>query len=361
MSLEKARLLADKAIENSLNRVCGQIIHVNEILSYNEEANGDLHIHLENLDISHVEKEALVEDGLRKLALMMLDNPKIQKITAISWIVAMHPRTIKKMGFTIEGPISKKTRDLYFKNEERPISKAVMYREDFLNKYGPKNNEVSFNKLLDIQGGKKGKYFDVRMPISNSALVVKESLTKWRENSPPGTYKVNDLKQIKQDLKYLEENFREFIPKSQLVLGKNEKGEIVTYIVQERIEGENMEEPYYMESAQQQLRIFFKKVVDVYIKNIHYKNKETEPESILPDIQVSNFIFGISKKDYTRRPKLYFTDTYPLLRITPDRFLNFLLPLIVQRAPIQWQKACEEFRQDAENRVSKYLISHSKK
>lgn len=109
-------------------------ISVNKILSYG--ITGDnLHIHLRNLEISHNEKEILVQDGLRKLATLIANKPKIKKISATSWIVAKHPRTIQKMGFTIKGSISEEFQKKVFPNEKRPIYYAEMTREEFLAKY----------------------------------------------------------------------------------------------------------------------------------------------------------------------------------------------------------------------------------
>jgi hypothetical protein len=221
----------------------------------------------------------------------------------------------------------------------------------------PATDETPFSGLVDYAGG---KYFDAKIPVNDPDLVVKEALVKWRESLSPGTHNLNDFEQIKKDLSELKENFGEFMPQTQLVLGKNEKGEIVTYIIQERIEGKNLTELPFSAEAEQQLIVFLKKAVDVYIKNLQYKNSSPEIKSILPDIQITNFIFGVNKKDTTKTNKLYFIDSYPVSRITPQHFLKYFLPLVIKSTPPQWMNACEEFKREAESRINQYLAECSK-
>lgn len=77
-----------------------------------------------------------VENGLIKLAEIIKDNNSIEKVTATSWIVAKNPMLLEKLGFIIIGEISKEEKEgEEFKDEKRPVARAFMNREDFLNKY----------------------------------------------------------------------------------------------------------------------------------------------------------------------------------------------------------------------------------
>jgi hypothetical protein len=42
------------------------------------------------------------------------------------------------------------------------------------------------------------------------------------------------------------------------------------------------------------------------------------------------------------------------------RFLTYYLPLVVKGSPPQWRVVCEEFKQDAENRINQCLAEHQK-
>lgn len=83
-----------------------------------------------------------IEAGFSKLAEIVKKDKDIEKITATSWIVALRgsAKRLEKMGFTIVGPISKEEREKHFDNEKRLIAEAFISREDFLVRYGKKEN-----------------------------------------------------------------------------------------------------------------------------------------------------------------------------------------------------------------------------
>lgn len=132
---DKALDVGDKIMETSMGRDVDEFYPVNEILCFG--ISGDnLHIHFtEASRFNYAEKEAIVIDGLKNLAIIVASNPEIDKVTASSWMVARFPRQIKKLGFEIMGPISEEFRKEHFKDEKRPVHWAMMTREEFLAKY----------------------------------------------------------------------------------------------------------------------------------------------------------------------------------------------------------------------------------
>lgn len=84
-------------------------------------------------------KEEIVK-GLIELAKVIKLHPEIKKIYSISWIVAKNPILLERLGFTIEGQISEDEKKKHFTEETRPVAKAFMTSEDFLNRYGNTNN-----------------------------------------------------------------------------------------------------------------------------------------------------------------------------------------------------------------------------
>ncbi len=84
--------------------------------------------------IGNFKKEII--NGLIKLAELIKSYPNIKRVYAISWIVAKNPLLLEKLGFIIVGDISEEERKEHFLEENRPIAKAFMTREDLLAKYG---------------------------------------------------------------------------------------------------------------------------------------------------------------------------------------------------------------------------------
>ena len=121
-------------IKTSIGKATEEFAPVNEILTYGIYRD-NIHIHLNDLSVSHAEKQKLVQDGLRKLAIILQSKPEVNKVSATSWIVAKHPKSIQDLGFTVIGPISEEFRQKRFKNEKRPVHYAEMSRNEFLNIY----------------------------------------------------------------------------------------------------------------------------------------------------------------------------------------------------------------------------------
>lgn len=116
-------------VENS------DFLSLNEILFYGTDQ-GVVHIHLAPAKtLSFNERKRLVNEGLEKLAHIVREDENIKEIVATSWIIAQAPEIIEKLGFTVKGEIDPETKAKHFVDEDRPVGKAVMSREEFIAKY----------------------------------------------------------------------------------------------------------------------------------------------------------------------------------------------------------------------------------
>ena len=212
-------------------------------------------------------------------------------------------------------------------------------------------NEVPFVNLTDF---KEGRYSIVKLSEIYPDFVIKEARTEWQKELPPGTHPLNDPERITQDTKAIIENFGEFVPRTQLIKGKNEKGEIVMYTIQEKVMGNRINELEYSEEIAVKLQTFFDKVIDNYIKNLFYAPGENEPRSFYPDLILRNFILGKTQKDSVI--KLYYVDTYPIGGGTPSFVLSKVIPTLISRWPVQWRaflkKYAKKFEQSVQNFIS---------
>jgi hypothetical protein len=128
---------------------------LNEILYYGVDQD-IIHIHLKSVAELLKERgkkdgmarvEELLEDGLRKLAVVLEKNKDIQKVTAKSWLCASKSgrRRLEQLGFVWDGLISGEEKELYFKDpanakfgEEENVANMHMDKDAFLRKYGDK-------------------------------------------------------------------------------------------------------------------------------------------------------------------------------------------------------------------------------
>ncbi len=113
---------------------------VNHVVSYDIKGERlQLHLH-SSVDMSKSRVLAEFEDGLRKLAPIVEENQKIQKITALSWIVAVPGGAEllrRKFGFTVEKTVPKSVGEEDW-GDNRISGYAWISREDFLKRYGQK-------------------------------------------------------------------------------------------------------------------------------------------------------------------------------------------------------------------------------
>ena len=130
---------------------------LNDILSYGGTSRL-IHIHVlpkpEVLEGKRLREKveyvkSQIKAGLQKLAGLMETDPrwkKVQKVTAISWLVAKHPEVLEELKFTIEGEIDPELRASHFQNDTRKISVASITREAFLQEYGNKESWAAILK-----------------------------------------------------------------------------------------------------------------------------------------------------------------------------------------------------------------------
>ena len=218
----------------------------------------------------------------------------------------------------------------------------------------PENKEVPdqvpFNKLDKVG---EGKYFEVHLPIDDPGLVVKRARTRWADPENEGVHPLADLERIKTDIEILKDNFGDFIPDSQLVVGKNQQGEKTVYIIQDRIIGQDLGSLKFDESVNEQLKSFLEKCLDIYIKNLVYYGDNTQPKSLTLDLKGENFIFGTDKKKNNGN-RLYFIDTYPVEGSTPSEFIRGLDFESFTFSGF-WVRTILDFKRAAEIKMGEYL------
>lgn len=133
----------EKTERDTLND--GENLKLSEVLytSLGEVNNKGIAIHLASAAELIKEKgmgnfKREIENGLVKLAEIVEADPNIERIDAVSWIVAKNPVLLKRLGFTVVGEISEEEKGENFSDEKRPIAAAYINRKEFLAKYGKK-------------------------------------------------------------------------------------------------------------------------------------------------------------------------------------------------------------------------------
>ncbi len=221
-----------------------------------------------------------------------------------------------------------------------------------------RRNEVPFAGLSPT--GKKGKYFELKRLAQEPDVVVKEARTKWGFFDTEGVHPLNDLERIKADLAIVKDNFAEFIPETNLVVGKNEKGKKVVYIVQHKIHGQELKKIKGNEKVKAELRSFLDRVIQTYIKNLFYLKDSKEPQSVFPDVKGWNFIVGRNKKVGEQEDRLYFVDTYPVEGASVQDFVERYISQIVKPTfPSEYWSLIDEFRLKAAKQIREYLKEHN--
>lgn len=113
----------------------GEFVRINDIVSYGISGD-DLYIHFSPAeDMTLGKARELFTQGLHNLAKVLEKHDEVKVISATSWMVAAQPKLIERFGFTVEGPIDEETRMRDFALETRPVNRASISREDFLQKY----------------------------------------------------------------------------------------------------------------------------------------------------------------------------------------------------------------------------------
>lgn len=205
----------------------------------------------------------------------------------------------------------------------------------------------------------EGKYFLIKASASSPDIVVKVGRTEWQEGVSSGSHPLNNSQRIIEDTIAVLTNFKEFVPETRLIKSVNGKGEVVVYIVQDKVYGQRADEIEYSEKVIKQFQIFFDKVIDNYIKYLFYVSGEDEPRSFYPDLNIKNFIWGKVKDDYNI--KLYFVDTYPIGGGQPSFIISQVIPTLISRWPIGWREFLKEYAKKFEDRISDYILKNRDK
>src|SRR3989344_1428111 len=98
------RMHRENALSSDGNTKLSEVLYA----GLREGSKKDIEIHLASATefikekgIGNFKKE--VESGLVKLAEIIKSDPNIERISAVSWIVAKNPLLLRKLGFTIVG------------------------------------------------------------------------------------------------------------------------------------------------------------------------------------------------------------------------------------------------------------------
>jgi len=133
---EQPKIFED--VQARLGMEAGGFIPLNERVSYGVD-NDLVHFHLAASYEVKEQVPLLFLDAMQKLTKIVEANPAIKEISGTSWIVATkkYGTMLKDKGFTIT-EVPPEVKEKYFKDEDRPIARAVISREKFLQTFGNK-------------------------------------------------------------------------------------------------------------------------------------------------------------------------------------------------------------------------------
>ena len=218
-----------------------------------------------------------------------------------------------------------------------------------------RNSETPFSSLEKT--GKKGKYFEVKQS-ENPDLIVKEMKAKWGRFEQKGVHPLNDIERLQADLDFLRNNFESYIPETSAVIGKNEDGKEVIYLIQHRIEGKGINDVQEKDRVINELKAFFEKVIQAMIKNLYYYGNEKWPRVTFPDLKGWNFIYGRDAKTRESDARLYFIDTYPVEGSDLEDFFARYFDLLKGTFKGVYWPVIDEFREKAKIEILNYIKSN---
>ena len=200
-------------------------------------------------------------------------------------------------------------------------------REMLIYEFFHMKENMPFKELSDAKHG--GYFFDLREVKENPNLIVKElKLEKFEEYFGGGTqprdaagYIQNYYQQIKQH------GLNEFVPRSQVVIGKNVGDKETVFVISDKINGEPLEREMFSNISFNELtdkaKSNFKKIVtgliDIYIDTFNGETGEVPEFSSL-----ENYIVGEDKTDTNNYSKIYFVDLFPVERLGPKSVVDML-------------------------------------
>ena len=156
----------------------------------------------------------------------------------------------------------------------------------------------------------RGTYVDIYRAKKDGYILIKGNLRL------PGldteTDPLDTLKEFKdyyqQALKFLQENFQEYLPDTQLVWGRGKGGQECGYILTEEVIEET--DKAYEEQKFNELDEFLSSAIKIWLEN-----KDDRGCARFPDLKGRhNYIFGRTKKKPI--PKLYLVDAFPVERLS---------------------------------------------
>lgn len=110
-------------------------VKVNDLFAY-ESGKNDTYLQLHIFPVQErKDKLSLIKEGMQGLAQAVNENPNVQEVVAVAWIVASNPGLMKRLGFEIDAPMSEQELKEYFPNDKREIGKAHITREELLKRY----------------------------------------------------------------------------------------------------------------------------------------------------------------------------------------------------------------------------------
>lgn len=189
------------------------------------------------------------------------------------------------------------------------------------------NEHIPFRELEDREKG--GYFFDFRTSKENPNIIVKElKLEKLKEYgilNPKGVEPAfGKDANVESQVKRLNDYYRRmiahpelsrFVPKTQLVIGNNEKGKKTIFAISERIVGEKYNEVLSLptEEEKENLIIILNGIIDLFIET--YDGERGQVAEFAPP---NNMMRG---KNYyidlqNNKDKVYLVDLFPVFSYT---------------------------------------------
>jgi hypothetical protein len=182
-------------------------------------------------------------------------------------------------------------------------------------------DEIPFREPIKIID-RSGTYVNVGELPSNDKVVIKEFRHGEVAVSWPGrkleiresAFMLQDyFKRLKQDFP---QEFAQFFPKTQLVIGKNRDGEEALFIVQEKIIGETLESHSRRtgflsnnEEQDNQIKKIIRMLVKFYLKTFDPKISAGQTLEVFNG---RNCIFGRKASEPDAKESIFMVDTTPL-------------------------------------------------
>ena len=205
---------------------------------------------------------------------------------------------------------------------------------------GNSKNESPFHKLESFD---QGRYHEVKIPINDPKVVVKVARTLQAKQNFP----INNLAETKRHLDIIRRGLGDYIPSTQIVLGRNEAGDKNLYVIQDKIKGFSLDEHGYSEETVEALRGFLNCVLAFYLNTLSALQSNSIKKGYRPDLKGRQIIFGTDQKRAEKVPRIYFVDTYPIKYSTPAEFIERLQNSALPSFHPDWRPIVKDFIKQA--------------